>query len=327
MTGADLFTRFDEAPRARRRRRVWERWWRWWLGGGALALVATGLATWLLRPDSSEYDPDEALVGEARTGQLTMTLPTTLPGVSISQARVAGRPIVLIDPGHGGQDPGASGTGGVHESALTLALARELRDQLVARGRVRVALTRDDDHYLTLEQRAALARRIGAGLFVAIHVDSAANPVARGATIYSLSDVASSAEAARFATADNRDQGRLSSEADGSVRAILSDIALRGQMEASAVFAGRILRRAQGQVLLRPHPHQFAAFHVLRRSETPAVLVEAGYISNADDQAMLSTPHGRAPLVKALADAIEADFASRAAGAAGAAGAGTNPPA
>jgi len=95
------------------------------------------------------------------------------------------------------------------------------------------------------------------------------------------------------------------------VRALLADVALREQMEDSAGLAERMLQRAAGRVELRPRPHQFAAFHVLRRAETPAVLVEAGYISNADDEAKLMTRDGRAPLVLALAQAIEADLAAR----------------
>ena len=182
---------------------------------------------------------------------------------------------------------------------------------LAERGRVRVALTREEDKYLSLEQRAGIARRLQASLFLSIHMDSAPNPLARGATIYSLSDVASSEEAARFAMAENAD-GALSSEADDSVRALLSDVALREQMEDSAGLAERLLRRAAGRVDLRPRPHQFATVNVLRRAETPAVLIEAGYISNADDEAKLMTKEGRAPLILALAQAVEADIATRA---------------
>jgi N-acetylmuramoyl-L-alanine amidase len=221
---------------------------------------------------------------------------------------------VLIDPGHGGKDPGASGVSGTaFEKQLTLAMSRELADLLEERGRVRVALTRESDIYLTLEERALIARRLQAALFLSLHMDSAPNPRAKGATVYSLSDVASSAEAARFAQAENVEGGALSTEADGSVRALLADVALREQMEDSAGLAERLLRRADGRVELRPRPHQFAAFHVLRRAETPAVLVEAGYISNADDEAKLLTKEGRAPLVLALAQAVEADLATRAA--------------
>jgi N-acetylmuramoyl-L-alanine amidase len=255
-----------------------------------------------------------ALIGEARTGGLTLILPDAVADVRVREARLPGRPIVLIDPGHGGRDPGAPGVSGIiREKDLTLAMAKELADLLEQRGRVRVALTREDDKYLTLDQRASIARRLQAGLFLSLHMDSAPNPLAKGATVYSLSDVASSAEAARFARAENRSEEALSSEPEDSVRALLADVALREQMEISAGLAERLLRRAAGRVELRPRPHQFAAFHVLRRTETPAVLVEAGYISNADDEAMLMTKEGRAPLVLALAQAVEADLATRSA--------------
>ena len=253
-----------------------------------------------------------ALAGEARQGGLKLALPAAIANVRVREARQPGRPIVLIDPGHGGKDPGATGVSGLtQEKGLTLAMARELADLLEQRGRVRVALTRETDRYLTLEQRAGIARQLQAGLFLSLHMDSAPNPLAKGATIYSLSDVASSEEAARFAHAENAVDGALSSEQDDSVRALLSDVALREQMVDSAGLAERLLRRAAGRVELRPRPHQFAAFHVLRRAETPAVLIEAGYISNVDDEAMLQTKEGRAPLVLALAQAIEADIATR----------------
>ena len=123
----------------------------------------------------------------------------------MTEAKAPGRPIVLIDPGHGGVDPGARGVSGqMKEKQLTLIFAHELRTMLAERGRVRVALTREDDRSLSLEQRAGIARKLGAGLLVSIHMDSAPNPLARGATVYSLSDVASDAEAARFASAENR---------------------------------------------------------------------------------------------------------------------------
>ena len=111
-----------------------------------------------------------ALIGEARTGGLTLMLPEAVRGVRVREARVPGRPIVLIDPGHGGRDPGASGISGASkEKDLTLAMGRELADLLEQRGRVRVALTREDDKYLTLEQRAAVARHLRAGLFLEAH--------------------------------------------------------------------------------------------------------------------------------------------------------------
>lgn len=283
------------------------------LAVGGAALVAVSLLTYFAgRDQTSIVDDAVALIGEARTGRVTLDFADAMADVRVREARLPGRPIVLIDPGHGGRDPGAPGVSGTsREKDLTLATALELADLLESRGRVRVALTRESDRYLTLEQRAGIARRLQASLFLSLHMDSAPNPLARGATVYSLSDVASSQEAARFAEAENGRDGALSSEADDSVRALLADVALREQMEASAGLAELLLRRASGRVELRPRPHQFAAFHVLRRAETPAVLVEAGYISNADDEAMLIRKEGRAPLVLALAQAIEADVAIR----------------
>ena len=268
--------------------------------GAALALL--GLAAC----GGSGEKGDDALLGEARRGGVTVELADPVRDVAISEARVPGRPIVLIDPGHGGTDPGASGLSGTAtEKELTLAFARELKERLVEGGRVRVALTRDGDRALSLEQRADIARRIGASLFISVHMDSAPNPLARGASVYSLSDVASDAEAARFAKAENAAGGALSSEEDSSVRFLLSDLALRDQMAASAALAKRLIDSSRGRVLLRPEPHRFAAFHVLRRSEVPGVLFEAGYISNVDDEAALLTKEGRAPIVAALARAIE----------------------
>jgi N-acetylmuramoyl-L-alanine amidase len=281
--------------------------------GGAVLVVAIGLSAWAVAPRAGDAVADgPVVIGEARRGGLTIALPQAVADVRIREARTPGRPIVLIDPGHGGRDPGATGvSGGVTEKQLTFAMASELADLLEKRGRVRVALARADDSYLTLDQRAAIARRIGASLFVSLHMDSAPNPLARGTTIYSLSDVASSEEAARFASAENRAGDAPSSEADGSLNSILADLALRGQMEQSAELARRTVRRAAGRVALRPRPHQFAAFQVLRRADTPALLVEAGYISNVDDEALLITAEGRGPLVLVLAQAIEADLAAR----------------
>ena len=249
--------------------------------------------------------------GGASRAQLTVDVPPATTDRIYGAAAAAGRPIVVIDAGHGGRDPGATSVSGqVAEKDLALAFARELKDKLVERGRLRVALTREDDRYLSLEQRAAIARGLRASLFLSVHTDSAPNPLARGASIYSLSDVASDAGAARFATLENRGALALG-ESNGSVRAILSDLAMRSEMSASADFAGRLVRKSAGRFELRPEPHRFAAFHVLRRAQTPAVLFEAGYISNVDDEALLRSPVHRKEIVLALAQAIEADIAAR----------------
>ena len=284
------------------------------LGIAGLAVLGIALLVFLLISTSaSGPKSDEAAVfGEARTGGLTVALRGAVDDVRVIEAKAPGRPIVLIDPGHGGADGGAPGVSGqVKEKDLTLAFSQELRDLLAERGRVRVAMTRETDRALSLEQRAAIARKLGAGLLVSVHMDSAPNPLARGATVYSLSDVASDAEAARFAMVENAQGGGLTSERDASVRFLLSDLALRDQMEDSAALASRLVRAAGSGMLLRPEPHKFAAFLILRRSEVPGVLFEAGYISNAEDEAVLITRSGRKPIVEALARAIETELSLR----------------
>jgi N-acetylmuramoyl-L-alanine amidase len=249
--------------------------------------------------------------GAAPQSTVTMNLPPVATDRIYASPMARGRPIVVIDAGHGGRDPGAiSVSGEATEKDLTLALARELRDQLVKRGRVRVAMTRDDDRYLPLEERAAVARRLNAAMFVSLHMDSAANPLARGASVYSLSDVASDAEAARFAAIEN--DGAATREGNGSLGAMLSDLAMRSQMSASADLAARLVNKSAGRFELRPEPHRFAAFHVLRRADSPAVLFEAGYLSNAGDELLLRSPEHRAAIALALAQAIESDVASHA---------------
>jgi N-acetylmuramoyl-L-alanine amidase len=277
----------------------------------AVAVVAALLLTLgATRSGAAGASDEPAAIGEAREAKLTVQLPSAVSDRIYAAPQAAGRPIVVIDAGHGGSDPGAIAVSGdVKEKDLALALARELRDALVERGRVRVAMTRDDDRYLTLDERAAVAQRLSGNLFVSLHMDSAPNPLARGASVYSLSDVASDAEAARFAVMENR--GQAADRADGSVRSMLSDLAMRDQMGASADFAARLIGKSAGRLELRPEPHRFAAFHVLRRADTPAVLFEAGYISNVDDEALLRSPEYRAKLVLALAQAIEADIATR----------------
>ena len=250
---------------------------------------------------------------DAQHSSLSIALPAAASDRIYAAPGAVGRPLVVLDAGHGGSDPGAIGVSKqISEKQLTLAFTRELRDLLVERGRVRVAMTRDDDRYVTLDDRAAVARRLGAGLFVSLHMDSAPNPLARGASVYSLSDVASNEEAARFAAAQNR--GAIAEAHDGSARAMLSDLAMRDQMDASAAFATRLIGKSAGWFELRPFPKQFAAFHVLRRAGTAAVLFEAGYVSNTADEALLRDPQHRKAIVLALAQSIEADVAARSRG-------------
>ena len=271
------------------------------IAGAALMAAAAGALVFVFAGPSSDA---------AAQASLTVNLPPPASDHIYASPVAKGRPIIVIDAGHGGRDPGATSVSGqVQEKELTLALARALRDELVKRGRVRVAMTRDDDRYLTLDDRAAVARRLNAATFLSIHIDSAANPLARGASVYSLSDVASDAEAANLAARENGNSDRGPST--GAVDMMLADLAMRSQMSASADLASRLVNKAAGRVELRPDPHRFAAFHVLRRADAPAVLFEAGYLSNADDELLLREPTARARMVLALAQAVEADVAAR----------------
>jgi N-acetylmuramoyl-L-alanine amidase len=270
------------------------------IAGVAVTAAAVGAVVFAFAGRSSDA---------AAQASLTVNLPPVASDRIYAAPVARGRPIVVIDAGHGGRDPGATSVSGeVREKQLTLVLAQALRDELVKRGRVRVAMTRDDDRYLTLEDRSAVARRLNAAMFVSLHVDSAANPLARGASVYSLSDVASDAEAAHLAATEN--DGADRGLRRGAVDTMLADLVMQSQMSASADLAERLVGRATGRVELRPNPHRFAAFHVLRRADAPAVLFEAGYLSNADDELLLRNPDQRAKIVLALAQAIEADVAA-----------------
>lgn len=268
------------------------------IGGAAVGMLCVGVLIGALPIGPS-----------VQAQSLTVALPPAASDRIYALPSARGRPIVVLDPGHGGRDPGARGvTSAVAEKDLTLTLARELRDRLVERGRVRVAMTHNGGRSLSLDDRAAVARRLNAAMFVSLHMDSAENPLARGASVYSLSDIASDAEAAALAASLNSDNER---NGDGSVRALLSDLVMRAQMSASANLAVRMVGQSTGRFDLRPDPHRFAAFHVLRRAGSPAVLFEAGYLSNVDDEALLRSPEHRAALVRALAQAIETDVAVR----------------
>ncbi len=233
----------------------------------------------------------------------------------VTAARGENPPLVVIDAGHGGQDPGAeSPFTERREKDITLAIALAMRDALAASGRVRVALTRDDDHYLVLEDRYRIARRLGADLFISIHADAAPeNDQAHGATIYTLSEVASDREAALLAQRQNASNqiagARLSN--DPNVNLILIDLAQRESMNVSAEFARLLYREAAPVFPFRPDWHRFAAFIVLKAPDIPSILFESGYLTNETDLTYINSPQGRREIAEGMRRAIEAHFARR----------------
>jgi len=226
-----------------------------------------------------------------------------------------GRPLVVIDAGHGGHDPGASAEG-VREKTLTLGLARALRDRLLREGGVRVALTRDDDTFLVLEERAEIARRLGADLFLSIHADSAGDKAGvTGASVYTLSANASSEAAARFAAREisaDRVNGVELANQDAEVNAILVDLAQRRSQAGSDEFAQLILREGQGTLQFHPQSLRSAALVVLKSPDVPSALFEAGFVSNPEEAGRLASPEGQARFAEAMARAIRIYFARQA---------------
>jgi N-acetylmuramoyl-L-alanine amidase len=235
------------------------------------------------------------------------------------QVRRAGRrPLVVLDPGHGGKDVGAISVDGGYEKDVTLAIARAAARRLERSGKVDVRLTRTDDRYLTLGERVRLARQWNADLFLSIHADSAPNPEARGASVYTLSETASDREAARLAAKENRADaiaGADLSGIEGDAQQVLIDLAMRDSMNASASFAQMLQQRLEPEgVLFRSQFHRFAGFQVLRNLGVPAVLLECGYLSNEADAATLASDRGRKPLAEGIARAVEAWLVPQASG-------------
>lgn len=225
------------------------------------------------------------------------------------------RPLVVIDAGHGGHDPGAVGID-FREKALALGLAQALRDELVRGGGVRVALTRGDDRFLALDERVEIARQLGADLFLSVHADSAGdkNEIS-GASVYTLSNKASSEAAARVAARENsadRVNGVQLAGRSDAVNNILVDLAQRRTSDQSATFAGLIVREGQGVLKLSAEPRRSADFVVLRAPDVPSVLYESGFISNPTDAARLTSPEGRQRFAGVMARAIRIFFAREA---------------
>lgn len=242
------------------------------------------------------------------------------PGARMALPPISGpldptRPLVVIDAGHGGHDPGASGEG-YREKTITLALARALRRELVREGGVRVALTRSDDRFLVLAERAEIARQLGADLFLSIHADSAGEQErVSGASIYTLSDMASSEAAARFAARENSADevnGTSVARQDSGVTAILVELSQRRVQEKSAEFAALVLREGGDALQFHAVPVRSAGLAVLRAPDVPSALFEAGFITNPDDAGRLASAEGQARYAAVLARAIRVYFARQA---------------
>ena len=240
--------------------------------------------------------------------------PAPLPAATPTPAasRVAGRkPLIVIDAGHGGKDVGAIAVDGNYEKDATLAIAKAVARALTAAGKVRAKLTRDDDRFIPLGGRVAIARAAHADLFVSIHADSAPNPLARGASVYTLSDTASDAVAARLAARENR--ADVIGGVDLGVEApevgdVMIALVRRNTLNTAIAFAETLQGELGDRIAFRGEFHHFAGFLVLKAADVPSVLLETGYVTNEDDAAVLFSKAGQRKIADGIARAIERHF-------------------
>jgi len=234
-----------------------------------------------------------------------------------SRARAAAGtpPLVMIDPGHGGHDPGAISPDGIFEKTITLASGFALRDALLATGRYRVAMTRSADLFVTLEDRVAASVALRADLFLAMHCDHLPEPGLRGASVFTLSGQASDGLAARLADQQNsvdRFAGPAFAGVSPAVAEILASLETRATRIASATLAQDIQSSFDGVIPLLPDPGRSADFAVLRDPSTPSALLEMGCLTNKLDERLLRDPAHRTLIAGRLTTAIDRYFADRA---------------
>ena len=264
-----------------------------------------------VQPLAADSRPD---VRPAVADAIDATMPAEAPPPP-KAAAVDSRPLIVIDPGHGGIDNGTQ-SGGESEKNLVLAFGLALRDRIEKGGKYRVVMTRSDDTFIPLNDRVKIARNQSAALFVSIHADSLPHREgdAQGATIYTLSDHASDVEAERLAEAENKADaiGGVNLTAEPiEVADILIDLAQRETRTFSNRFARILAGEMKTAARMYKHPLKSAGFRVLKAPDVPSVLVELGYVSNKSDLEHLVSESWRSRTVGSMAQAIDAFFARR----------------
>ena len=220
-------------------------------------------------------------------------------------------PLVVLDPGHGGKDPGAIGITGTYEKHVAFAAATELQRQLVAGRRVRVEMTRQRDVFIPLEDRVGWAQRRGAALFVSMHADAVGDHDVRDASVYTLSDTASDPQTAALAVRENsadRYAGAAFANQPPEVARILASLVRQETRHGSVRLQHGLVGALDHDLPMLPNPARHASFVVLKAADIPSVLVEMGFMSNAQDEAALRRPEHRAVVAAAMKRAVDAFF-------------------
>jgi N-acetylmuramoyl-L-alanine amidase len=242
---------------------------------------------------------------------------TTVPAPKVSRPP-SGKPVIVLDPGHGGVDPGAISANDVAEKEVVLAFAKRLKGKLEESGRYEVFLTRDDDSFRALRKRVEFAQGRGADLFLSIHADSLkggseARGATRGATVYTLSERASDEAAKELAAKENFADAIAGSElpedSDEVVADILIDLAQRETQNRSLIFARSVVSELDRE--LHPKPMKSAGFRVLKAPDVPSVLIELGFLSNAEDEKLLTSEAWSERTAVSVAKAVDTYFAKR----------------
>jgi N-acetylmuramoyl-L-alanine amidase len=223
-------------------------------------------------------------------------------------------PLVMLDPGHGGKDPGAIGFSGTYEKQVALAAAFELKRQLERDGHYRVAMTRTRDSFIPLDDRVATAQSHGAALFVSMHADAIADHAVRGASVYTLADTASDPQTAALAQRENSADrfGVPGFNTTPEVSRILASLVRRETRVGSGRLARDLVGSLDRDLPMLPNPERHAGFVVLKAADIPSVLVEMGFMSNPVDEALLRRPEHRASVADAMKRAVDAYFATTA---------------
>jgi N-acetylmuramoyl-L-alanine amidase len=248
---------------------------------------------------------------EPSSPEITASLPMIMPATKPAAPNADGKRVIVIDPGHGGVDPGAISAAGTKEKEIVFAFAQQLQTALGALGHYEVQLTRSQDRFMTLNDRVAFTRRAGADLFIAIHADTVRGKTASGTTIYTLSETASDDEAEALAMKENRVDaigGVNLSEQIGEVADILIELVQRESMNHANLFSRAALTELQGVTTMTGKPLRSAGFVVLKVPDVPSVLIELGYLSSKDDEKKLKDEVWRAKMSAALAKAVHSHF-------------------